>query len=76
MSLRPSVRLRLALACIAAVDAWEVTFGDCIFRNGRSDELLRSGSCSSQTGILNLSSKSPKIKSLTPGVFDGMAGVT
>ena len=70
------MRLFLALACIAAVDAWEVPFGDCIFRNGRSDELLRSGSCSSQTGALDLSFKSPEIKSLTPGVFDGMAGAT
>jgi hypothetical protein len=64
--------LLLALACLPAVGAWEVQFGDCTFRNGGSDELLRSGSCSAHSGYLSLT-KSPKIRSLTPGVFDGMA---
>ena len=63
----------LALAFLPAVDAWEVRFGGCTFRNGASGELQRSGSCSSQTGFLYLSSRNPKIRSLTPGVFDGMA---
>ena len=65
--------LLLALACLPAVGAWEVQFGGCTLRNGESDELLRSGSCSEQTGSLDLSNRSPKIRSLTPGVFDGMA---
>ena len=70
----------LALAFLPAIDAWEVRFGGCTFRNGASGELQRSGSCSSEAGFLDLSwtkprceATNPKISLLTPGVFDGMA---
>ena len=67
--------LAVAVACLPAVGAWEVQFGDCTFRNGESDELLRSGSCPEETGTLRLDLNGGRIRSLTPGVFDGMAGL-
>ena len=41
--------------------------------HGESDELLRFGSCTEEAGELNLYNRN--IRSLTPGVFDGMAGL-
>lgn len=76
----PHLRLPFAalitLACFPAVGAWEVKFGNCTFRNGESGELLRFGYCFEQTGMLDLSNMDPKIRSLTPGVFDGMKGLS
>ena len=64
----------LLLAHPPGAVAWEVAFGGCSFSRGSSQELVRTGACASQYGILSLYGKG--IASLPAGVFDDMGGVT
>ena len=65
----------LVLSRPPAALAWSVTFGGCSFSDGPAQELVRTGSCASQSGWLYLSYKDPKIASLPAGVFADMGAV-
>ena len=65
----------LAVACVCSAAAENVaSFGDCLFHKGSDGVLSRTGACPNRSGIVYLGRDS--IKSLTAGVFDGMAQVT
>jgi hypothetical protein len=67
--------LRLAASRSASALPWTVGFGECTF-SGDYDgtPLVRSGSCPTQGGKLELSSKG--ITSVPPDAFAGMAKMT
>ena len=76
----------LVLSRPPAALAWSVTFGGCSFSDGPAQELVRTGSCASQSGTLQLCgasstvalgcpARSNKIESLPAGVFDDMGAV-
>jgi hypothetical protein len=62
----------LAASRIASASPWTVKFGGCIFRGDYSGApLVRSGSCPTQVGMLDLQGKG--INALPPDAFAGMA---